>query len=368
MENIIFIKNNGETIKCFKQADNTIINYTFINRRINKLRPYLQDVISSNFKFLDSNFVYELYFYDSNDNNAFATRIKTGYVIAFSTSLFSTLYNRFIKIFNNKKTRNLLEIEDDSRTELLINTCFDYSTFFIALHELSHILNGHCKLNTFHKLFNRTKFINEINSYLDNPVKNYFQQQKECYADLFATALLSGTVYAVAFTEWQQTMNASPELKSEDVKLEFEIFEFRFAIFAIYNLCLLFDEKIAKTLDLKKYSHPLACLRIKYIIPFLINCEQMHYSWSQSDILFVAKHTYNLCKTFSGLDTNDDFIKSINTIANTEYGDNYCLDLLNSFQKIFFLHTKTTLLKRLITPKVDKDFIELFKKIVKDED
>ena len=106
MENIIFIKNNGETIKCFKQADNTITNYTFINRRINKLRPYLQDVISSNFKFLDSNFVYELYFYDSNDNNAFATRIKTG----LSKKKWAALI-----ILNLQENSNLLKFKYEQR-------------------------------------------------------------------------------------------------------------------------------------------------------------------------------------------------------------------------------------------------------------
>ena len=84
-QSIQIIDNDGIIINCFQTANSTIKNSTFINRRINKLREFFkQDVIK--YLNLNNSFIYELYFYESASNNAFAAKHSDGYVIAFTTA------------------------------------------------------------------------------------------------------------------------------------------------------------------------------------------------------------------------------------------------------------------------------------------
>ena len=193
-QNIQVIDNDGLLVDCFKTANSTIQNWTFINRRIKKLRDFFNmDVM--NYLKLDKSFIYDLYFYKSYSNNAFATKHKEGYVIAFSTALFLNLYNRFNLLFSQPDVRKLFNIDDNTEANFFVLACFDYSTYFIALHELCHIINGHCSTSLLLKIIKSKGLLNELNTDSSNPLINFYGQVKECFADISATAILATYVY-----------------------------------------------------------------------------------------------------------------------------------------------------------------------------
>lgn len=363
MDNTIqIIDNYGKTINCFKLADASINNSDFINRRIKKLSEFFkQDVIK--YLKLDNNFVYDLYFYESNTNNAFSTQHSQGYVIAFTTALFDTLYKRFELIFNKPEVRTLFGIDDDEEAKHFCLACFDYSTFFVALHELAHIINGHCSSSFFQKLFKKTGFLNEIDTSTSNNYKNFYSQVNECFADCSAAAILSGYIYKIADFSYEN-IQIETKYAPEEIRFDFEKFEFHMAIFSIYNLFLLFNENTPKHNDYLELTHPEPSIRIKYIIPFLMNCMTVYYrDWTQDEIRETSKNIYQACMNFDNIFyTNQNFINEINK-ANTSKGDNHCLKLINSIKNTHSFYQKRAIVKTAILPTVDESFLNIFKEL-----
>ena len=136
------------------------------------------------------------------------------------------------------------------------------------------------------------------------------------------------------------------------------------AIFAIYNLFLLLNESTPEHKNYLDLTHPEPSLRIKYIIPFFMNCMSSYYTdWTIDEIKLASKNIYQACLNFDiSLNSNQIFINEIKN-ANTKNGDNHCLKLLNSIPNTQFLYGKKAIIQLKTMKKVTEDFLNIFKEL-----
>ena len=310
----------------FNECPNSIPDAEFLNMRIRKLRSFLEDTCPSR---LLNGLKYELYFFESEKLDAQAfKRESENYVIAFSTRTIKIIWENLNTIFKEKTLLDLFNIEicDKNTIDFTVRAVFDYMTYFIALHELFHIVNGHCGYLTKKGLSCSENWVP-----LDED-KNLTSQILEANADISAAKILARYTFLISYH------NLEDKTKRDEM-LPMFFFEIKAMYFAIYNLFLLFSHEYEDSFkdcleNMLFYDHPFPSIRMVYTLNKSI--QELSTFLKDSEIPVLLNDILKTCIAYDRVFyANNDFAHALQAIAYTKAGASHILKLHNGWNLIY---------------------------------
>ena len=315
-----------EGITFFEKCSNSISDADFLNMRIRKLRYFLEDACPSR---LLNGLKYELYFFESEKLDAQAfKRDSENYIIAFSSGTFKIIWGNLNSIFREKTLLELFHIDsnDKDTIDFTIRAVFDYMTYFIALHELFHIVNGHCGYLKKEGLSCSEKWVPL------NEDKNFISQILEANADVSASKILARYTFLISYNHLED------KTKREEM-LPLFFFEIKSMYFAIYNLFLLFSHEYEDSFkdcleNMLFYDHPFPSIRMVYTLNKSI--QELSAFLKDDEIPFLLDDILKTCIAYDRIFyANNDFAHALQAIAYTKAGATHILKLHNGWNSIY---------------------------------
>lgn len=308
-----------EGVSYFKKVSQDYENAEFLNRRLQKLRDFVNDIYHS-FKIHEFNF--ELYFFESDDLNAVSFFNNGNCVIGFSIASFTIIYDKLKDAFSKSEVLTSFGIRDTdiANIDFSVRAAFDYATYFLVLHEFYHIVNGHCGYRE-----NKGFFCSEQWTTFDE--NDCFESQVfECNADCKAVQILTFSV----LVKW-----AYYDSRPKDEKLQDLLLEYKYLAFSIYLIFLLFSRDPYDTFEdclsnLLVYDHPFASLRMHYSLIMFVTQAGRVLSPIQEAIFY--HDVFNLCIAYDRIYyANGKFKNSLGALSGTEAGITHIKKLLNGW-------------------------------------
>lgn len=315
-----------EGISFFEECPNSILDAKFLNRRIRKLRCFLEDVCPSR---LLNDLKYELCFFESEKLDARAyKRDSENYIIAFSTGTFKIIWKNLNAIFKKKTLLDLFNIEflDKDTIDFTTRAIFDYMTYFIALHELFHIVNGHCGYLTKDGLSCSENWVTH------DETKNLILQILEANADISAAKILARYTFLISY-------NHLEDKTKRDKMLPMFFFEIKAMYFAIYNLFLLFSHEYEDSFkdcleNMLFYDHPFPSIRMVYTLNKSI--QELSAFLKDDEIPVLLTDILKTCIAYDRIFyANNVFAHALQAIAYTKAGVSHILRLHNGWNSIY---------------------------------
>lgn len=326
MKESILVKTDMGDIQCNYLASELIEGAGLINTSLEKMRQLLEATYPR--KQLGE-IEYQLYSYESKEINAFSVYVEEGYVIAFSTAVFIQFYRIIKNLFMEQEICKWFKTTH-SESEQCINAIYDYMTWFIAFHELFHVINGHCKYMTAKGVFNVEQSTEE------NPYNNLITQILESDADYCAVIACVNFIFIQAKNKGAFDEIIDVNIRDKLIKATED--EVIYLGFAVYHTFLLFSSKEkGKTTDcinsLLKYDHPYSSIRMSYC--FMTITHQMNYFLSLDEVKRVIEITIKICIAYDRIYYADgSFDKSLLSLAFTEKGVQHIKLLHNNWNNI----------------------------------
>lgn len=315
-----------DRITFFDECPDSISDAEFLNKRIRKLRYFLEDACPSR---LLNGLKYELYFFESEKLDAQAfKRDSENYVIAFSTGTIKIIWEKLNTIFKEKTLLDLFNIEicDKNTIDFTVRAVFDYMTYFIALHELFHIVNGHCDYLT------KEGIACSENWVIHDEKKNLTSQILEANADISAAKILARYTFLISYNHLED------KTKREEM-LPMFFFEIKSMYFAIYNLFLLFSHEYEDSFkdcleNMLFYDHPFSSIRMVYTLNKSI--QELSAFLKDDEIPFLLNDILKTCIAYDRIFyAHNDFAHALQAIAYTKAGASHILKLHNGWNSIY---------------------------------
>lgn len=326
MKNIIEINTSMGKIQCNYSVSESLDGYERINNSLNRMRKLLEATYPR--KQL-SEIQYELYAYDSEEINAFSCKIEEGYVIAFSTAVFTKSYMLLNNLFKKKEICKWFETIP-TESEYSLNAVYDYMTWFIAFHEFFHMIHGHCEYLFARNIFNVEKSIERD---LNN---NLVGQILESDADYSAVIACVNFIFVQARNNG--AFDDSVEKTKRNLLIQAAEGEIVYLGFAIYHTFLLFSsEEKGRTLEcvnaLLKYDHPYSSIRMAYT--FAAITYQVGCFLSREEMIILVNKISEICIAYDRIYYAEGaFDKSLLSLAFTEKGVQHIMLLHNSWNDV----------------------------------
>lgn len=324
MRETIEVKTTEGTVLCSYYASERIEGAERINKSVERMRHLLEATYP---RAELGDIEYELYVYESEEVNAFSTKTEEGYVIAFSTAVFIKFYKVVKNMFFVEEIRKWFEVSP-TQTEYCINAIYDYMNWFIAFHELFHIINGHCKWLSVMGIFHAEKLTK-------NERRDNLQIQiVESDADYCAIQACVNLIFIQIINE------GAFDEKTDSVRrydlIEAAKQEILFMEFAVYQIFLLFSQEekaIGNTEDLLKYDHPYASIRMAY--SFSVMIYQLSSFLPMDEVKELVYKIAGICIAYDRIYYAEEaFERSLVSLAFTERGVQHVMRLHNGWNHI----------------------------------
>ena len=307
MENEIIINVGIKDYKCYKKLEGK----EYINDKLLFLRNTLgQMKYSTGEKLVEC----DVYVFESNEINAFSSKIVGGYAIALSSGMFLGFNAELESYLKNEDIRRYFygkKVNIKKHVEKII----DYILLYTVLHENYHILNGHC--DTY---YSQGKAMVEC-LVKGNPERNRFNQILELDADFCAIRSL---MYLIKERKFED----------EDEKIEFIIMGF-----SLYYIFLKFQEACYENMhtlceDMSLYSHPPASTRIVYVFTVMSMYLETNYS-NKYDYFKELDSLSELCIYFDRIYYDSETMDlTLIAFAYTKKGLDYLEGLHNEWNEV----------------------------------
>lgn len=311
MENVIVINVGIKDYICYKKLESNDCNKKYINDKLEFLRN-----IVSQMKYSTGERLVEcdIYVFESDEINAFASKIVGGYAIALSSGMFLGFDTELENYLRNEDIRKCF-YGKKVNIRKHVKKIKDYILLYTVLHENYHILNGHC--DTY---YSQGKAIVECLAH-GSSEKNRFNQILELDADFCAVRSL---IYLIKESKFE----------AEDEKIEFIIMGFslyyiflKFAEIGYENMHVLYE-------DMSLYSHPPASIRIVYVFFVMAMYLGTNYS-NEYDYYTELKRLSELCIYFDRIYYDSDTMDlTLIAFAYTQKGMNYLEGLHNEWNEV----------------------------------
>ena len=307
MENEIIINVGIKDYKCYKKLEGK----EYINDKLLFLRNTLgQMKYSTGEKLVEC----DVYVFESNEINAFSSKIVGGYAIALSSGMFLGFNAELESYLKNEDIRRHFygkKVNIKKHVEKII----DYILLYTVLHENYHILNGHC--DTY---YSKGKAMVEC-LVKGNSERNRFNQILELDADFCAIRSL---MYLIKERKFED----------EDEKIEFIIMGF-----SLYYIFLKFQEVCYENMhtlceDMSLYSHPPASTRIVYVFTVMAMYLETNYS-NKYDYFKELDSLSELCIYFDRIYYDSETMDlTLIAFAYTKKGLDYLEGLHNEWNEV----------------------------------
>lgn len=307
MENEIIINVGIKDYKCYKKLEGK----EYINDKLLFLRNTLgQMKYSTGEKLVEC----DVYVFESNEINAFSSKIVGGYAIALSSGMFLGFNAELESYLKNEDIRRYFygkKVNIKKHVEKII----DYILLYTVLHENYHILNGHC--DTY---YSQGKAMVEC-LVKGNPEKNRFNQILELDADFCAVRSLTYLIKEHKF-------------EAEDEKIEFIMMGF-----SLYYIFLKFQEMCYENIhtlceEMSLYSHPPASTRIVYAFIAIAMYLGTNYS-NKYDYFMELNILSELCIYFDRIYYDSETMDlTLIAFAYTKKGMDYLEGLHNEWNEV----------------------------------
>lgn len=311
MENEIRINAGKKDYKCYKKLERNDCNAKYINDKLMFLRDTISQMqYSTGEKLVE----YDVYVFESDEINAFCTKIVGGYIIALSSGMFVEFQTELEDYLKNEDIRKYFygkKVNIKKQVEKII----DYILLYTVLHENYHILNGHCDTS-----YSKGKAMIEC-LVRGESEKNHFNQILELDADFCAVRSL---LYLIKERNYE----------FEDEKIEFIIMGF-----SLYYIFLKFQEACYENIetickDMSLYNHPPASTRIVYAFNVMAVYLETNYS-DKYDYINELKNLSELCIYFDRVYYDSESIDlTLIAFAYTKRGMDYLEGLHNEWNNV----------------------------------
>lgn len=311
MENEITINVGIKDYKCYKKLDGNDDDKEYINNKL----LFLRNTVSQMKYSTGENLVEcDVYVFESNEIDAFSSKIVGGYAIALSSGMFLEFNNELESYLRNEDIRIYFygkKVNIKKHVEKIIN----YILLFTVLHENYHILNGHC--DTY---YSQGKAMVE-RLVKGNLEKNRFNQILELDADFCAVRSL---IYLIK----------EHKFEDEDEKIEFIIMGW-----SLYYIFLKFQEACYENMhgidaNISLYSHPPASTRIVYVFNVITMYLATNYS-KKHDFFIELTNLLELCIYFDKIYYDGETIDlTLIAFAYTKKGMAYLEGLHNEWNEV----------------------------------
>ena len=320
----IEVKTTEGTVLCRYYASEWIEGAERINKSVERMRQLLEATYP---RAELGDIEYELYVYESEEVNAFSAKTEEGYVIAFSTAVFIKFYKVVKNMFLVEEIRRWFGIPP-TQAEDCINAIYDYMNWFIAFHELFHIINGHCKWLSGMGIFHAEKLTKNERG------DNLQIQIVESDADYCAIQACVNLIFIQIINEGAFDENTDLDRCHELIEAAKQ--EILFMEFAVYQIFLLFsqDEKaIGNMDDLLKYDHPYASIRMAYSFAAMIY--QLSFYLTMDEVTELVYKIAGICIAYDRIYYAEEvFQRSLVSLAFTERGVQHVMLLHNGWNHI----------------------------------
>ena len=311
MENEILINVGIKDYKCYKKLESNNCNKDYINHKLIFLRDTLNQMKYSTGEGLVE---YDVYVFESDEINAFCSKIVGGYAIALSSGMFIKFHAELEGYLRNKDIRKYFygkKVNIKKQVEKIVN----YIILFTVLHENYHILNGHCDTYYSSGKAMAERLVGK------NLPSNRFNQILELDADFCAVRSLTYLIKERRF-------------ELEDEKIEFIIMGF-----SLYFIFLKFQEACYENIqtlaeDMSLYSHPPASTRIVYAFNVIAVYLETNYS-NKYDYITELINLSELCIYFDRVYYDSETVElKLIAFAYTKKGMDYLEGLHNEWNKV----------------------------------
>lgn len=234
----------------FEAASNAFLDDELINKGLSIARNTVNTLLEARKQ--PPPIEVRVYGYEDQQINALAMKSDRAYKIALSTATLTRFFHWYKMWFQAPNMNALFQNEQDT-DDVLIERLYKYSVAYIALHELFHIMNGHCDIPK-----NEEHFVSEKPD-MCGAERYFFNQVLEFDADRAA-------VRSCMYLLLTKTSTYA------DLFREMGLFSF-----AIYNVFLKFqndskfgfDDYIKHVFYIK--NHPYDSIRFSYSFAFIVD-------------------------------------------------------------------------------------------------
>ncbi|EID83962.1 hypothetical protein MSI_26290 [Treponema sp. JC4] len=300
---------------------------SFNNNQAQKLTAFLK----CNFPNILNGMDYNIVFYDDEDFNAGSFIKNKNAYIAFPKSFFSKTLNLIKYVFSRDAIDKVFKFSEVRDKEYFINAIFEYITYFIVLHELSHIARGHCT------------YLNKQGIKFSMKIDQSLQEHEE-ESFLLQTLELDADSSAIEYL-----LNYLMHLHNDDVKagnkswedLSPLLAELRILSFSIYFLFIILnisDDNIGNELklyleNLSWSSHPFPSLRMNNISTKIL--VYMSRILTAEEQQFYCHYMTKECITFDNIFiAHGNFCDSLVAVASTKKGALHLQQLYQNWNNI----------------------------------
>lgn len=294
---------NGKRVMGMSEADNEFEDFEVINKSLKWVREELKKLLFTTNR---NPVEYGVYIYIDKEINALAKKDNSGYVIALSSAIFTSLSIELKEYFYQKDIRDYF-YGNKKTADFHMKEVMKYCLLFICFHEYYHILNGHCDYNKASVCFFELVSVKKNYQYNEKQIMEYD-------ADYCAVR----SIMYLILNKYKKRYNRSMEC----VKFGF----------ALYFLFLKFQEQAYESfecgiMNLWETSHPYSSIRMAYSISVMTYCYNT-FGVDLSEVVSDIKKIAELGIYFDRVYYDADSLKlSLLALAYTEKGMGHIAEL-----------------------------------------